>query len=101
MRRTVLGEKVVRSSDDELVDLEAQLLEARLSDGNFLLGSVSISSLGDRVFELLAEFVLGAEVPRITEVEETEVLAQIVLEKMRLDEVEGACVMDEPGQGFQ
>lgn len=101
MRLTVLGEKVVCSSDDELVDLGAQLLQAGFSHGDLLLRRVSVSSLSDGVFEFLAELVLRAEVSRVAEVEETKVLAQIVLEKMRSDEIETRGVMDEPGREFQ
>lgn len=78
-RLTVLGEQVVGTTDDELVDLGTQLLERLVSLGLLRVGRIAVATAKDGQLELLVEVLLGAEVARIAEGEERVVLVEVVL----------------------
>ena len=78
---TILRQQVIRASNDELVDLPAELFQLRVTLLLLLLSRVGISTPEDLRFEVLLEVQLGAEVFRIGEVQQCEIFGQIVLNR--------------------
>ena len=68
--RTIFGEEVVSTTDDELRDNGAELLELPLAFRFDLVRGVGIAAANDGVLEVLAEVVLRAKKVRVGEVEE-------------------------------
>lgn len=94
---TVLGQKIVRAANDELVDLLAQLLERNVAPLLLLVSRFTISALGNGHLELAVKVVLRAEVSRVAKAEQAEVLVEVVLNwrarqnhaSLAIDRVEG------------
>ena len=78
--RTIFGEEVVRTTDDELRNDGAELLELPLAFRFDLIRGVGIAAANDGVLEVLAEVVLRAKEVGVGEVQEREVFGQIVLQ---------------------
>jgi hypothetical protein len=76
---TILGEQVVGTTNDELVDLGTQLLERLVSLGLLQVGRIAIAAAKDGQLELFMEVLLGAEVAGIAEGEKRVVLVEVVL----------------------
>ena len=77
---TVLGEQVVRTTDDEPRDECGELFEPFLTLSFDFLGCLGITSSNDRILEILAEFAPSTKVSRKGETEKREVFCQVVLE---------------------
>ena len=71
--RTIFGEEVVRTTDDELRNDGAEFLELPLAFRFDLIRRVGIAAAYDGVLEVLAEVVLRAKEVGIGEVKEREV----------------------------
>ncbi len=77
--RTVFGEKVVGTPDDELRDDTTKFLEFLLAlrlDG---IGGIRIATTDDSILEVLSEVVLRTDEIGVGEVQEREILRKIVL----------------------
>ena len=71
--RTIFGEEVVSTTDDELRYDGTELFELPLAFRFDLIRGVGIATANDGVLEVLAEVVLRAKEVRIGEVKEREV----------------------------
>ena len=78
-RRTILAEKVVRATNDELADALAELAQLGVANVALLLGRVAVSSFQDWQLEILAELLAIAEVRRVRKVQQRKVFVQVVL----------------------
>ena len=77
----VLGQDVVRSSDNELVDFRKKLRQALVAFLQIRICASRISTSQDRYLILLSELQPCAQIPRIGEIQQSEVLRQIVLDR--------------------
>ena len=77
---TVLRQQVIGSTDDELRDDTAKLLQLLLTLCLHIIGRVCVTATDDGELKVLAEVVLGAEEIGVCEVEQSKILREIVLQ---------------------
>lgn len=86
MTLTILGEEIVGSTYDKLVDKSDESLELLFTSQLLLVRGIKISAFENGVLIILAEFEPGAQNARIGKVQQRKVFSQVILHRRSSEE---------------
>jgi hypothetical protein len=79
VRRTVFGQEIVGSPDDEFGDETTELLEFLFTFCFDVIAGLRISSSYNEILEILPEIILRAQEVRVGKVQERKVFREVIL----------------------